>query len=536
MELSARGLDNDTRGWIMCVVSGIACIFGASIVCLDLIVRLFPGKRSFRIQESNIFLACSLSLSFGVMMFSALYSMLPESKDYLERDAWADQPAGFVVMGCFIGGFLGIQIVSRLLHQHMPSHVVDCDHTHEGANPQGSFSSNHSRRQSRVSRARRRLSRPRSSHSHAKLDAHQAAENGMALACESTTLLPPSVDTDGKRHGKPSRRHASTRADGMSQRPTSSLLASRSRATTTDLEAGARRPSMYEVQKRVMSFVRDTKCNCDEEGSCYGYTDPCGQECFKHLSTRSQSGPRHAATLRTTTGLFHSHSGSVFHAGHGHDDPDTPISPRFRTSSATSREAPFHQTEEETHGHDEHDSSCSSVEEGDAETSQHHHHVPTNAFLSIGLQTSIAIALHKFPEGFITYATNHANPTLGFNVFMALFVHNISEGLAMCLPLYMALGSRWRAIAWSAVLGGLSQPLGAGAAALWFKVAQRSNMTPNALVYACLFAVTSGIMVSVALQLFVEGLSLNHNRNLCIFFGFLGMAVLGLSNALLAAH
>ncbi|OAA50433.1 vacuolar Zn-iron permease [Metarhizium rileyi] len=536
MELATRGLDNDTRGWIMCVVSGIACIFGASIVCVDFIVRLFPGKRNFRIQESNIFLACSLSLSFGVMMFSALYSMLPESRDYLKKDAWADQPAGFVVMGCFIAGFFGIQAVSRLLHRYMPSHVVDCDHTHDDAATQDSVSCNHDRRQSRVSRARRRLSCPRSSRSHVKLDVGYNAENGVALPAESTPLLPPSIETDGNSSRKPQcQRHASTRADTRSRRPTSPLLALRSRATTGDLEAAARRPSMYEVQKRVMSFVRDTKCNCDEEGSCYGYTDPCGQECFKHLSTRSQSGSRHPVLLRTTTGPFYPHTASVFQAGHGLDDPDAPISPRFRISRATSRELLLPQTDEESQDQGDHDSSYSTEEE-DLETSQHHHHVPTNAFLSIGLQTSIAIALHKFPEGFITYATNHANPTLGFNVFMALFVHNISEGFAMCLPLYMALGSRWRAIAWSAVLGGMSQPMGAGAAALWFKLAQRSNITPNAVVYACLFAITSGIMVSVALQLFVEGLSLNHNRNLCIFFGFLGMAVLGVSNALFAAH
>lgn len=100
----------------------------------------------------------------------------------------------------------------------------------------------------------------------------------------------------------------------------------------------------------------------------------------------------------------------------------------------------------------------------------------------------------------------------------------------------MALGSRWKAMAWSALLGGMSQPVGAGIAALWFKLANTTNIQPNAVAYACLFAATSGIMVSVALQLFVEGLSLNHNRNLCIFFGFLGMAILGLSNALFAAH
>jgi ZIP family zinc transporter len=170
------------------------------------------------------------------------------------------------------------------------------------------------------------------------------------------------------------------------------------------------------------------------------------------------------------------------------------------------------------------------VDSGDLEA-QHHHHVPENAFLSIGLQTSIAIALHKFPEGFITYATNHANPSLGFNVFLALFVHNISEGFAMALPLYMALNSRLKAMAWSFVLGGLSQPFGAGIAVLWFKIAKHTHMTPDNVAYGCLFAVTAGIMASVALQLFVESLSLNHNRNLSIIFAFLGMSLLGLSSA-----
>ena len=164
----------------------------------------------------------------------------------------------------------------------------------------------------------------------------------------------------------------------------------------------------------------------------------------------------------------------------------------------------------------------------------HHHHVPSNAFLSIGLQTSIAIALHKLPEGFITYATNHANPKLGFAVFIALFIHNITEGFAMALPLYLALGSRWKAMFWSSLLGGISQPMGAGVAALWFKLAGKGNMAPDERVYGGMFAVTAGIMASVALQLFSESLGLTHNRNVCIAFAFVGMGILGVSFALTA--
>ena len=155
--------------------------------------------------------------------------------------------------------------------------------------------------------------------------------------------------------------------------------------------------------------------------------------------------------------------------------------------------------------------------------------------MSIGLQTSLAIALHKAPEGFITYATNHANAQLGFSVFMALFIHNITEGFAMSLPLYLAIGSRIKAIAWSSFLGGVSQPLGAGIAALWFKLANRSSLgAPTEGVYGGMFAVTSGVMTSVALSLFSESLQLSHNKGTCIAFAFLGMAILGFSFALTA--
>lgn len=45
-----------------------ACIMGACVICVDLLIRYIPGKADFRIQDSSSFLACSLSLSFGVMV------------------------------------------------------------------------------------------------------------------------------------------------------------------------------------------------------------------------------------------------------------------------------------------------------------------------------------------------------------------------------------------------------------------------------------------------------------------------------------
>jgi hypothetical protein len=40
----------------------------ASVICVDLIIRQFPGRKNFKIEDSNSFLSTGLSLSFGVMV------------------------------------------------------------------------------------------------------------------------------------------------------------------------------------------------------------------------------------------------------------------------------------------------------------------------------------------------------------------------------------------------------------------------------------------------------------------------------------
>jgi ZIP family zinc transporter len=228
---------------------------------------------------------------------------------------------------------------------------------------------------------------------------------------------------------------------------------------------------------------------------------------------------------------------------------DTVAAHHILQPSSSSSQNHDHRSKQVRHSHSEHqdeprsqgddvDSGRPKSAGGGAGGNPHHHHVPQNAFLSIGLQTSLAIALHKLPEGFITYATNHASPTLGFTVFLALFIHNIVEGFAMALPLYLALNSRWKAMFWSSLLGGISQPAGAGLAALWiWSTGQRGSddaTGPSWGIYGGMFAVTAGVMTSVALQLFSEGLGLTHRRGLGIGFAVAGMGLMGLSFALTA--
>ena len=385
---------------------------------------------------------------------------------------------------------MGIQIVSRFLHHYIPSHVEQCDHSHKESFAAHGHDGHVSRKPSHGSHGR---SRPVSHGSQldgaAKSKLNECTpllfENGSSVQSKSLNGKPKSKSHKGDR----------SRPRGLPER----------------------RPSMMEVPARVMSFVKDRKNNCDEGGPCFGYTDPCGQECFKHISSNS----RHPSIIRTLTEDFSYRQANLTVP----DEED-------ETSSTAAVNSPGIGATYSNTGEQQVDEQCES-DDGDLERQhKHHHHVPENAFMSIGLQTSIAIALHKLPEGFITYATNHANPHLGLSVFMALFIHNITEGFAMALPLYLALGSRLRAMLWASLLGGISQPLGAGIAALWFKIAGHEGHKPGSGVYGCMFAITAGIMASVALQLFVEGLSLNHNRNLCIAFAFIGMAIMGTSGAL----
>lgn len=415
--------------------------------------------------------------------------MLPSSKRYLIRSGLSASNASWILLGCFIGGVVGIQILSRFLHHHIPSQVVDCNHTHD--------ESAHEHEE--------HLSKP---HTHSECPEREETEVTPLLYSGRPTL--PTV---------PFRSSSQIGFDG-----------SRSQ---TGLEP-SRRPSVIEVPSRVMSYIaeqiKDHKPNCDESGPCFGYSEPCGRECLKHRPKRMGTFPTRISAHRFhTLPLIRSATTPSFRPPIDTaiiDDSDDASTQRLQPGGVQVGAVPRERYLSEADDPESQD--------GLKSPKQHHHHVPENAFLSIGLQTSIAIALHKIPEGFITYATNHANPSLGFSVFMALFVHNITEGFALALPLYLALHSRFKAMFWASLLGGVSQPLGAGVAAAWFKVAGHDGHEPGTLVYGCMFGVTAGIMTSVALQLFVEGLSLGHNKNLCIAFAFIGMAIMGMSNALTA--
>ncbi|KAL8944638.1 MAG: hypothetical protein Q9216_000335 [Gyalolechia sp. 2 TL-2023] len=440
--------------------------------------------------------------------------MLPSAKRYLTQAGLSPEAAAYAVIGCFLGGVIGIQAVSRVMHHYIPSHVVDCQHSHDD-------------------------------HSESTADRHDSHNYG------HQNESPSKPNSHINEHSPLLLQKENHRNSTELNRSTSTTAWTAQKQTPPDRANPLnRRPSL---QTRVSKLVSGATLDCKGDGRCYGYSDPCAQECCKAISRNPRQANAHShpftasqpTLLRTATAPYSQAAQAPFD---GFDEEDyfnpssTTLTPKSIQTATPSRPEEYLQNSHSQHSLEpcnlESNSKHVAFPEGspsaDGPQNQHHHHVPTNAFLSIGLQTSIAIALHKLPEGFITYATNHANPKLGFAVFMALFIHNITEGFAMALPLYLAINSRWKSMFWSSILGGASQPFGAGVAALWFKIAGTSNRAPGETVYGCMFAITAGIMASVALQLFAESLTLNHNRNVGITFAFIGMGVLGFSFALTA--
>lgn len=500
-------------------VSGIACVLGSAVICVDLILRKCGARKNFQITSSNAFLSASLSLSSGIMLFSSLYSMLPTSKKYLTRAGLSAQASAYSLIGLFLAGVVVIRIVSGFIHRYIPSHVVDCAHTHE---PDSDLESGDGEMEE---------------HRHGHIA--KGAGDG---STERTPLL--------------------QRAPIRASKSTTAAMIERTAEDRT-LHGKPPKDPVRRWRRQISALVGGSKALCDENGPCYGVSETCGQECTKTLGRKVST-----TSINSTHTLSHPQTLQVPMDPRGpamNDDPDAPQTVRHISDGWLSapprsegqgadyfyqqsipavyeRQAPS-----QSDGDDLPPKSSGSMSSTTFKTfqqppssSQHHHHVPQNAFLSIGLQTSLAIALHKLPEGFITFATNHANPTLGLTVFLALFIHNITEGFAMALPLYLALNSRWKAICWSSILGGVSQPAGAGIAALWIWAAHKAGAGGHATlgtswgVYGGMFAATAGVMTSVALQLFSEGLGLTHNRGLCIGSAIMGMGILGLSFALTA--
>ena len=95
------------------------------------------------------------------------------------------------------------------------------------------------------------------------------------------------------------------------------------------------------------------------------------------------------------------------------------------------------------------------------------------------------------------FVSNQASEKLGWAIAAAMSIHNLTEGFMIALPLYLALKSRTAAFGWAALLGGLSQPIGA---LLGLLLMRNIDSDKENLMFGTTFAVVSGMMTLITIQ------------------------------------
>ena len=110
-----------------------------------------------------------------------------------------------------------------------------------------------------------------------------------------------------------------------------------------------------------------------------------------------------------------------------------------------------------------------------------------------GIFIAVAVGIHNFPEGLVTFVSTLNNTKIGIIVALAIAIHNVIEGITVSVPLFYATGDRNKAFLYS-FLSGLIEPLGA---ILGFLILG-PFLTPTLM--AVLPAFIAGIMIYISLD------------------------------------
>ncbi|CCE78488.1 Piso0_001111 [Millerozyma farinosa CBS 7064] len=503
------------QSWYLTFISSVLCVLGCSIIFFEEAYQIFlprwiTRRYKFKLKENYVFLNGALSLSSGCLLFTALFRLLPEALVYFKKSAnesahVAHQASGGDIqlnayfVGSYITGIVVCLCFTALLHLVTSESVVHCSHSDGNSHTQkldlesGGFDTRSPSRSHRpptreTPRGRRSsgdemplLQEPHMNYYHS--DDHLSSNSGYHSELEGA--------------------HCGThRSRSLGQEQTNRFLA---------------------PKKKTKSLIQMLIPVCNEQecvGECKGYSS--AQICMYEHSKEVQQ--LHFCEIPTLGSVPKQ---EVRDVSLDHTAPD-----HHAGLSNKSLHSDFYEEHDhdEDHDHEHH--------EGD-----HHHHIstPFSRLLLLGVQNILAIALHKFPEGFMTFTTTETNKELGFSIFLSLAFHNFTEGFSMCLPLYFSFGpskryAKLKAFLICSLLGGLSQPCGAFLGWLFLKYSHKSFDDPESssslnFVFGIIIAVTSGFLTVVGLSMYGSAVSFHGGAsNFVLLWALCGMSLIGITS------
>ena len=149
-----------------------------------------------------------------------------------------------------------------------------------------------------------------------------------------------------------------------------------------------------------------------------------------------------------------------------------------------------------------------------------------NNLLKMGIFTALAVGIHNFPEGLVTFIAALSDPSMGISIAIAIAIHNIPEGLAVSIPIYYSTGSRLKAFKYS-FFSGIAEPVGA---VIGYLVLIR--FLNNAFI-GFVFAAVAGIMVYISINELIPTAKAHHKSDISLYGLIIGMFVMAISLVLL---
>ncbi len=141
----------------------------------------------------------------------------------------------------------------------------------------------------------------------------------------------------------------------------------------------------------------------------------------------------------------------------------------------------------------------------------------------LGMMSTLAIAVHNFPEGIATFMAGMADIRLAFSVALAIAMHNIPEGITVAMPVYYATGSRKKAFLYTLV-SGISEPIGALLAFLVLRPFLSDIMM------GVVFGIVVGIMLYIAIEELIPASRQYDHTRLALVSTFTGIILMPLTN------
>jgi ZIP family zinc transporter len=213
--------------------------------------------------------------------------MLPSSKRSLEAGGFSPKEASWIMIACFIGGVVGIQIISRWMHHFVPHNVVECEHQHN-------------EEESLKERENARVVDDDHNHEHE----HRGDDNEREHRHSQMAQRQPSLTNPHLAHlQRPqSGQRATSHRSFFSVGNDTSVGVDPDRAMTSNRASSRPRTLQTRITEGITQLATGKDADCHDDGPCYGYSDTCPPACFRTISARASRASLRGAS-NPTNGL-----------------------------------------------------------------------------------------------------------------------------------------------------------------------------------------------------------------------------------------